>query len=246
MLAENALRRFVAPRTLSRGDAYYAQGRVRRIERLSPQLIRADVQGSRVYSVELMIDGDYLTAECECPWFHENLEECKHIWAVIRAASARKMLPERAMFLGDIEGEQPFDDYDDDDPPVTYPRAVPHREQPAAWQSFLNALPPPPPPLRESGSRTVPEEIAYVIVGSRRAQSLTLEILGRSHKKNGEWGKWKPLSIRLDELPKLPPFDRESLALLNPNSWSYNTERLVTVAPTMVAWWIERLARAGK
>jgi len=251
MLAENALRRFVAPRTLSRGDAYYAQGRVRRIERLSPQLIYADVQGSHLYSVELMIDGDHLTAECECPWFHENLEECKHIWAVIRAASARKMLPEREMVLGDFyeDDQQPFeeDDFEDDDAPVIrYPRAVTHRPLPPAWQSFLNALPPPPPPVRESGSRSIPEEIAYVIVASRRAQSLTLEVLGRNHKKNGEWGKWKPLSIRLDELEKLPPFDRDSLALLNPNSWAYNTERMVTVAPTMVAWWVERLARAGK
>jgi superfamily II DNA or RNA helicase len=245
VLAENALRRFVAPRTLSRGDAYYAQGRVRRIERLSPQLIRADVQGSRVYSVELMIDGDYLTAECECPWFHENLEECKHIWAVIRAASARRMLPERAMFLGDSNSESDYD-FEVEDPLVTYPRAVPNREQPPPWQSFLNALPPPSPPLRDNASRAVPEEIAYVIIGSRRAQALTLEVLGRSRKKNGDWGKWKPLSIRVDELPKLPPFDRESLALLNPNSWSYSTERMVTVAPSMVTWWVERLARAGK
>ena len=254
MLAENALRRFVAPRTLSRGDAYYAQGRVRRIERLSPQLIRADVQGSRVYSVELMIDGDYLTAECECPWFHENLEECKHIWAVIRAASARRMLPERPMFLGDNEADDEFPEYpeglDDDksefDPLIRYPRAVPNREPPPPWQSFLNALPPPSPPLRDNGSRAVPEEIAYVIISSRRAQALTLEILARSRKKNGDWGKWKPLSIRVDELPKLSPFDRESLALLNPNSWSYSTERMVTVAPSMVTWWVERLARAGK
>jgi len=250
MLAENALRRFVAPRTLTRGDAYYAQGRVRRIERLSPHLIHADVQGSRIYSVELMIDGDHLTAECECPWFHENLEECKHIWAVIRAASARKMLPEREMVLGDFyEGDDTFEDDEfdgEDEVVVRFPRAVPHRQMPPAWQSFLNALPPPPPPVRESGSRSVPEEIAYVIVASRRAQSLTLEILGRSHKKNGEWGKWKPLSIRLDELERLPPFDRDSLALLNPNSWAYNTERMVTVAPTMVAWWVERLARAGR
>jgi len=248
MLAENALRRFVAPRTLSRGDAYYAQGRVRRIERLSPQLIHADVQGSRVYSVELMIDGDSLTAECECPWFHENLEECKHIWAVIRAASARKMLPERPMFLGDNEGDEfgfDGDEYDDDEPPVTYPRAVPHREAPPAWQSFLNALPPPP-PVRDNGSRSVPEEVAYVIAGGRRAQTLTLEILGRSRKKNGDWGKWKPLSIRFDELPRLPEFDRETLALLNPNSWSHTTERMVTVSSTMVPWWVERLARAGK
>ncbi|HEV7428150.1 MAG TPA: SNF2-related protein [Thermoanaerobaculia bacterium] len=250
MLAENALRRFVAPRTLSRGDAYYAQGRVKRIEQLTPELIHAEVQGSRVYSVELMIEGDYLTTECECPWFHDNLEECKHIWAVIRAASARKMLPERALFLGDFDEEDGFEGFDDDeyediDPFVSYPRAVPHREQQPAWQRFLNALPAPKPP-RDNTSRPVPEEIAYVIVGARGgAQSLTIEIHGRVHKKNGEWGKWKAVSLRAEQLAMLSPFDRDTIALLNPHYWS-SLERMVTLASTTVPWWIERLTRAGK
>jgi uncharacterized Zn finger protein len=93
VLAEKALRRYIAPKTLARGDAYYAQGRVRRIEKLGDGLIQAEVQGSRLYSVQLMIDGNYLSAECECPWFQDNFEECKHIWAAILAAGARLMLP---------------------------------------------------------------------------------------------------------------------------------------------------------
>ncbi|MEA2336045.1 MAG: hypothetical protein QOE82_52 [Thermoanaerobaculia bacterium] len=250
MLAEKALRRFVAPRTLSRGDAYYEQGRVRRIEQPEPGLIFAEVQGSHVYSVSLTIEGNQLITECECPWFAENGEECKHIWAVIRAADARKMLPERSLVLSAFyeDDEEPFeyDEDDDEDPPVSYQRSHSPRERPPAWQSFLNALPPPPPPVRDNGSRSVPEEIAYVIVGSRRAQSLTLEVFGRSHKKNGEWGKWKNLSIRLDQLALLPAFDRDTLALLNPNSWSYSIERMITISSTMVAWWVERLARSGK
>jgi superfamily II DNA or RNA helicase len=251
VLAEKALRRLVAPLTLSRGDAYYAQGRVRRIEQPKPGLIYAEVQGSQVYSVTLIVEGSDLSAECECPWFAENDQECKHIWAVIRAADARKMLPERALSLGGWnEDDDDFEDdegFDDDEPYVspTANRFVAAREKVPPWQSFLDALPAPP-PVRDSGSRSVPEEIAYVIAGSRRAQTLTLEILGRARKKNGEWGKWKPLSVRVEELAKLDAFDRDTLALLNPNYWSYSIERMVTINATMVTWWVERLARAGK
>jgi superfamily II DNA or RNA helicase len=248
VLAEKALRRFVAPRTLSRGDAYYIEGRVRRIEQIGPGLIHAEVQGSRLYSVELMIEGNHLSTECECPWFQDNFEECKHIWAVIRAASARRMLPERPLFLDDDEPDfdEPFPEARPNPAHAYYPRPVIHREKPPPWQSFLNALEPPPPPVPDSASRSIPEEILYAMQSFGRAQNLILEIVGRAHKKNGEWGKWKPLSLRLDQLHNLSPFDRDTIALLNVRSWSHIVEKMVTISSTMAPWWIERLARAGK
>src|SRR5260370_22097715 len=75
VLAEKALRRHIAPRTLSRGDAYFAEGRVRRIEKVSDEAIEARVQGSELYYVTLLIDGDGLIPACTCPWFVENDEE---------------------------------------------------------------------------------------------------------------------------------------------------------------------------
>jgi superfamily II DNA or RNA helicase len=249
VLAENALRRFVAPRTLSRGDAYYVDGRVRRIEQLGPGLITATVQGSRLYSVELMIEGNYLSTECDCPWFQENYEECKHIWAVIRAASARRMLPERALVLtgaddqyddGYVEGE----DYDPS--PARFPRAVAPSEQRPRWQMFLDALPAAPPPAHSSAPRGIPEEIVYGIRSFDPSNRVMIEILGRTHKKNGEWGKWKTLSIRLDDLHLLPPFDRDTVALLNQFSWAHTIDRMISIPASTAGWWIERLARAGK
>ncbi|MGH7484146.1 MAG: SWIM zinc finger family protein, partial [bacterium] len=252
MLAEKTLRRYVAPRTLTRGDAYYAQGRVRRIEKLAGGLIEARVQGSLLYTVVLVLDGDELTAQCDCPWFQDNYEECKHIWAAIRAASERRMLPDRALVLSgsdDYDGE-PFDvddePYSDFDRYRRFPRAVRPREQPPAWQRFLEAVGTAPPPVYSSSNPNVPEEIAYVIESYAAPQRLILQIQGRAHKKNGEWGKWKSLSLRIENLHLLPQFDRETLALLNPNAWSYTVERSVTISPTSTAWWIERLARAGK
>ncbi|HSY47396.1 MAG TPA: DEAD/DEAH box helicase [Thermoanaerobaculia bacterium] len=253
MPADTTLRRFVAPRTLTRGDAYYAQGRVRRLEKLGSE-IHAEVQGSLLYSVQLLLEGDRLTTDCTCPWFQENFEECKHIWAVIRAASARRMLPERALiFAGDMDEDDyaRYDDFDENipedyDPPVrTFPRGISPRPQRPPWQRFLDALGPVPPPANQS-TRSIPEEIAYVIESLALTHRLNLEILGRAHKKNGEWGKWKPLSLRLDELHLLPSPDREMVALLNQNSWARTVERIATIPPSTTAWWIEKIARAGK
>ncbi|HXH39649.1 MAG TPA: SNF2-related protein, partial [Thermoanaerobaculia bacterium] len=254
MPADIALRRFVAPRTLTRGDAYYAEGRVRRLEKVGDGEIHAEVQGSQMYSVHLLLEGNRLTTDCECPWFEENFVECKHIWAVIRAASARRMLPERALFLAgdDEQDNEPYEDFEDEayedfDPPVkTFPRGVPPRPQRPPWQRFLDALGPVPPPVNPLAARSIPEEIAYVIESFTPTHRLTLQILGRAHKKNGEWGKWKPLSLRLDELHVLPPGDRETIALLNQNSWVRTVERMVSIPASTAAWWIERIARSGK
>jgi superfamily II DNA or RNA helicase len=240
VLAEKALRRFVAPRTLARGDAYYERGCVRRIEISSAGVINAHVQGSRLYSVQLLIEGDRLAADCDCPFFQSNFEECKHIWAAIRGASARRMLPERPLFLAtddDVEMVQPVRQ--------AYPRGVPHREKPPVWQRFLDALEPEGTPLHESATRGIPEEIVYVIRSFMPSDTMAIEIIGRAHKKNGEWGKWKPVSLRLNELHLLDPFDRDTIGLLNARAW-HSVERTITVPAAMSAWWIERLGKAGK
>ena len=250
VLAEKALRRLIAPRTLSRGDAYYAEGRVRRIEKVGDGAIEAQVQGSELYYVTLLIEGNELHVECTCPWYLENEQECKHIWAVIRSASARRMLPERDLFLAtSFEGPYDPDDdideegyYDYEPQGLTSPRGLAQRPQ---WQSFLDAIGPAP-PVNLSPARSVPETIVYAIESFPGSQRLTFQIIGRSHKKNGEWGKWKQLSIRLDDLHLLDPFDRESLALLNQHTWAHTVERLVNIPSTTAAWWIERLSRAGK
>jgi superfamily II DNA or RNA helicase len=75
---------------------------------------------------------------------------------------------------------------------------------------------------------------------------LTLQLLGRARKKNGEWGKWKPLAARLSELHLLPPFDRENVALLNQHTWGEVVDSTITVSPATTAWWVERLARAER
>ena len=237
MLAEKALRQYASRRSVSRGDAYYAQGRVHDLEMPAEGIVQARVQGTRLYSVELFVDDDALDVRCDCPWFAGNLEECKHIWAVIRAASERGMLPERELFI--TVRDDDFDDFD----LVPYPQR--NRPQPPRWQSFLDALEPGPSLRDNAATRVIPEEIAYVIPATSQAHVLTLNVVGRMHRKNGEWGKWKPIALSASDLRHLSPFDRDSIALLN-ERWSSIVDSSASISAKATAWWVERLARAEK
>jgi superfamily II DNA or RNA helicase len=236
--AEASLRKFVSRRSAERGDAYFSQGRVRRIAMLPGGVIEAHVQGSRLYSVDLIVDDDALTVRCDCPWFTQNLEECKHIWAAIRAASARRLLPERSLVL------LVDDDAGVDDEVIENVRRFTARGARAPWEQFLDAVGPA--PIAAGKARNLPDEIIYVVLPSTRSQALTLRIVGRTRKKNGEWSKWKPLSLRVDALHALPPFDRETLGLLHQRMYALNVEPMISIPPVTTAWWIERLARAGR
>jgi superfamily II DNA or RNA helicase len=237
VLAETALRQLVSRRSAERGDEYFSLGRVKRLEQTGG-VIEADVLGTHLYSVTLIVEGTSLDVRCECPWFVGQGEACKHIWAAIRAASARQLLPDRPLGITIEEADE--EDYTNVRP---FAQRGPVR---APWERFLEALGPAAPPARPRSTRNVPDEIAYVLLSFARSQTLTLQILGRLRKKTGEWGKWKPISLRLDELNLLAPFDRETIALLHQRSYLSTVEATIPIAPATTAWWVERLARAGR
>jgi superfamily II DNA or RNA helicase len=239
VLAETALRQLVPRGSAERGDEYFMRGRVKRIEALG-DAIEADVQGSRLYSVDLVVDDSLLDVRCDCPWYVQHTEVCKHIWAAIRAAGARQMLPDRRLGIvaGDLDDDYE-DDYDDN------VRTFTPRGTRAAWERFLEALGPAT-LARRRAPRSVPDEIAYVLLAFARSPTFTLQLLGRARKKSGEWGKWKQLSMPLDDLHLLSPFDRETVALLHQRSYLSTVDATIPLAPATTAWWIERLARAGR
>jgi len=219
-----------------RGDDYFTRGRVRGLRVADDGVIVATVQGSQLYSVELDDENGLLYFRCDCPWFVSHHDACKHVWAVIRAADAQALL--RGHFHGiATRGEELV--------PVSNVRTFPNRRP--AWESFLDALPPvrgtARPAVRPSA---VPDEIAYVIVFFAGSPALTLQILGRARRKSGEWGRWKTLGMRLDELHALSEFDRETIALLHQRSYGSNIDATMSISPVTAPWWVERLARAGK
>jgi superfamily II DNA or RNA helicase len=248
VLAEDTLRRLISPGSVKRGDAYFAQGRVRSIVGTGDGMIDAEVQGGRLYNVQLTLERDDLTVRCECPWFEGELEVCKHIWAAMRAAFAKGLLPDRELFLVIEDGfyEPPFDEEEDYEEEIItqFQPTRPYRDSHPPWQRLIEAVGTP--PQRRDPSRNLPDEIAYVINPTIHAYGLSFEILGRSRKKGGEWGKWKRISLRLDDLPRLSPFDRETLALLQQRTYSDAIDAITTISAPTTPWWVERLARAGK
>lgn len=239
MLAEVALRQQISRVIRDRGDDYYARGRVRTLRDEGGGALHAHVEGARTYEVDLSVEGDVLVVSCDCRYFADHVEACKHIWAAIRAASVRNLLPEKRL---ELMCEEP--EWTDDDVVVVNQRAplrlVP---QPRAWERFLDAVGRA--PAMRTATRAVPEEIAYVLKRSSSPNVIAIHILGRSRKKGGDWGKWKQVSLDVTDLPALDPFDRETLSLLALRH-GVAIDAMTTVPGPMIAWWIERLARAER
>jgi superfamily II DNA or RNA helicase len=178
-----------------------------------------------------MVEASALLATCQCPFFTQYHEACKHIWATIRAASAQQFLPERSLKLvSHISSTR---------------SAPPKKQQRPRWESFLDSLSVMPRTAPQPASR-IAEEIAYVIDSPPQASAITIRIVGRSRRKDGEWSRWKALSARIDDLDALDRFDQESIALLQQRSFIHSIDSHVTIPARMTAWWLERLARAGR
>jgi superfamily II DNA or RNA helicase len=233
VLAELALRKQIARPSLERGDDYFLRRAVRSVEQQEDGRIDAIVQGTKPYDVALTVEGSRLLVTCDCPFFQREPEACKHIWAAIRAASVELLLPERPLQLAFRTGSS---------------RApAPAKRQRPRWESFLESLAVAARPVvPQPRAARVAEEIAYVIDSPPQAMALTIRIAGRARKKDGEWSRWKQLAARIDDLDHLDPFDQESIALLQQRSFIYSIDSRMAIPARTTAWWIERLARAGR
>ncbi|HEX7190179.1 MAG TPA: SNF2-related protein, partial [Thermoanaerobaculia bacterium] len=239
MLAEKSLRQLLPRRSVGLGDVYYLQRRVLDVSLLDDDVIEAHVRGERTYEVVLILIGDAIDVSCTCPWFQQQIEVCKHIWAAIRAASAEGLLPDR-----ELSSVITWDG-----PEVEVPRApavVKIREAPPPWKRFLDAVGPVS-PRQTQPPQSLPEEVAYVVAqASQHVRPLVVNFFGRARRKNGEWGAWRRLQLREEHLPLLPQFDRETIGLLSARQWGTRIEPTVSIPESTTPWWTERLARAGQ
>jgi len=77
------------PHILERGQDYYNEGRVSKLERTEDGYA-AIVDGTGEYEVEILLDGDSIEdMTCDCP-YAEDGNYCKHMAAVLFAVSASK------------------------------------------------------------------------------------------------------------------------------------------------------------
>jgi superfamily II DNA or RNA helicase len=97
----------------NRGHQYFHEGRVSVRSRGASDLL-AVVEGESAY--EVMLDWGYsreqLAVCCTCPYYADH-DICKHIWATILAADAKRITPGGTKRLGILPMEP--DDYDTDD-----------------------------------------------------------------------------------------------------------------------------------
>jgi superfamily II DNA or RNA helicase len=204
----------------SRGRSYFSLGAVRSLTNEN-YLTQATVRGSKLYTVWVEADRSLLRASCTCRFFIDQVEICKHIWAVILAAEAQSVPlvpPDVRLENVDIEPFDPDELLDDEDdqlflPDVSAqsrfpysggPRAsairTPARRVPPPWEKLLDEVG----LVGVSPAAIAPQigagQLMYVIdtAASAGGQALVLELLTRDRKANGEWGK--PKSARLGAL----------------------------------------------
>lgn len=209
------LRPFVSLRSRTRGEAYVRQGRVS-IVHSQAHSVSARVRGSRDYEVSLVIDGQWLTPSCDCPFFDGTLEPCKHAWALALAADRQHLLavpPDLEYDSRDLEDAVLA--VSDTAPPAPAGRATHAGRRPAharaAWETFLDTVPP---------TRVLPSpdqiggELLYVFdpVRSTTTDGMYIELLRRQRRRNGEWARPRDVSIARGDVRTLPDrADREIL-----------------------------------
>ena len=215
---------FVTERTRAKGYGYHMADAVT-IVHAGSDGVSADVRGTHTYAVELMREDEGFVASCECPFFVDRVDICKHIWALVLTADSEGLLPPDGpeSWLDVMAVQDPHRDHGSRRQPA-------HRTE--SWERFLDGV------LQqvasEDAARTVSRyvagELLYVIDRNLTLQGngVAVTVLWRQRKKNGDWGKPQPASLTPADLPQLPDaVDREILAILNgaadPYAGGYST-----------------------
>lgn len=208
----------------NKGARYYRDAAVR-IESGNAGEVRATVQGSNLYLVEIRVDGEAITAFCECPHYMDDGQICKHIWAVLLAAQDANHLGRIASrwnprlehgldaMLDDELGQDAGAESDKRAAPAQTTKTAPPRVEP--WKADFSAL------RRLATTGAVPQieqprRILYVIDISecQSAGKLVLLAAACRLKQSGEWGKPAFQEHWIRGLSSLEPVDQRILSLL--------------------------------
>ena len=223
----------VEPKVRERGRSYFHGGAVR-IEKGDAYAVDAVVTGSEVYQVHLERAGGGLVSSCTCPFFRDNDDVCKHIWAAILAADSKSFLlgkkrkPPQYLDIADTQYDESWEEGYYDNPvierayellngsggPLRSLGPTQHLPEPGgakepAWKKELAQL------RQRQASAIAPQqretwpadrEIAYIIdlPHVNPEGGLPLEIAWRHRKKDGNWSVFKSQQISPEIIPHLP------------------------------------------
>jgi hypothetical protein len=211
----DTLGRHVRQNIKIRGRDYFARNAVQ-ILFADPDFVSAKVAGSKVYEVDLEREGKELIFACDCPYFEQYQEVCKHVWATLleleKAGHFKQWEPAfPSTLIPTDSGGSPEDEYLDevdfeDDlsdifAPMQRERADDQQPEPAsslsAWHLLLKKMNRADIPAGVTPSWPLGREIIYVLEYARYAfgTSLSIQLNVRDPKKSGEWKKQKPLVL---------------------------------------------------
>src|SRR6478735_5888218 len=192
----------------AKGARYHHQGAVVAISG-GEWSAHAVVRGGRNYRVEIARDRETFRASCDCAYFTDRGEVCKHIWAAIIEADERGLLSGDGSLSDEAFLQADFSQTDKRRRP-TVPMPL-QKAQPPAWQRFLTDLQ----GRIDASERAFPVrrfldgELLYTVdvTQTQVGRGLVLHVLHRQRKKNGEWAKPKPAAVAATEVDALPDAD---------------------------------------
>jgi superfamily II DNA or RNA helicase len=196
----------------------------------SPDHLNAVVQGTDLYSIHLRYEASNLEISCTCPYF-EGQGDCKHLWAAILEAERIGALSNAAADSR-LRVDELWNAPSLKDLPRLLGNQAKQAQQRPAWQEYLGAIRTDLTLPRRRTEQGWPRdfEVLYAVDlgGSKNSGHLTVNLLSRVRKKNGEWGAVKELRVSPDNVGSLPdPADLEVVTLLlgAQNAYSYGYEQ---------------------
>jgi len=231
-----------------RGYQYFRQRRVT-IQHGSSSEVGAQVRGSELYQVVLRWTGTELAVLCDCPFFIDQDQPCKHLWAAILAADDKSYLFD-AVSAGvkRLDTESLLKEFSELDTVDAVEAPSPRRKsipafkpppKPPAWKAQLSSIFAAPEPRAWESRWPADAEILFIVdvARSRVAGNLVLSLESREPRKSGEWKNAKPLSLRRSMVSSLPVAeDREILSMLIGGGRNYDYGRYDTYEPVSASY----------
>src|SRR4029453_12414948 len=190
----------VALRTRVKGVDYFRSGGVFEIGG-GEWSAHAIVRGTRDYRVELRPESgtDRFTALCECPYYVDRGEICKHIWAALLEADQRGLLAGDGTILPNATLEPEYGPASDE----SVARVGPPAAARPAWERFLNELQRDvvaaerarPAPRFSNGELVYSIDVRETLKGF----GTVINLLFRQRRKNGAWSKPRPANVTANE-----------------------------------------------
>ncbi len=262
----------VEPGVRERGFEYFHSGAVQMLDG-GDKFVFASVIGTARYAVMLSAERGKLKVSCDCPYFDDRFEPCKHIWAAILAADSRRMLgdalraPRLAIVPDEIDedwngGEdsadlrggdeaelelEPLGEFEED------ARRAPavERRQKADWTQRLEEV------RRALEARDVAERprsraacLFYVIdapATTRMDEGLVVDVARRRRLRNGSWGRLQRAGMHdFGPYGTTDPADRVIMALLIGAQRYGFSERRFAIKEDVQPMLVELMCRTGR